>query len=787
MGMNEDVYDGMLLRDIEIQRFMEWENRRTSLFFEQLYQRMKNELVDVDPLSNENISWRKRTLRDLERSYSATLGKGYQSYDSWMKRDLLEFAHSEAEWTRDLFNRGARMDLMRQMVTPDWLKAVVNGHEVQGGPMGDWLSRQAVSAQQRLMNTIRLGMAEGRSIPEISKMITGASSGRSVQIQDPITGAMRTLSMRHGGLAQVAAGNASGIARTATAGIAAEARRDMMMSNRDVVKGIQQISTLDGRTTETCVMYDGEAWEYEDSDFPERSRAYSPKVSKELMKDNEWNKTHPALQKWRNLSPEQLDQFRKKYPDSYWGITDHARKYNGYQMNDKRAGIIDDRLKQMFGKPPMGGQVPSAGKTPTWLGFKEKHFNLLPKELHKYADLTPDELSMFQNEYRSLKDAVGNWLNQKAMNPDKTMTPAEINAILKQLEEIKAGGRKAAEAAKKAAQAAATKSAPPIVPADLAGRVTTREQLRTQLAAAREGRSLSGPKLTKDEIDRMLREADRLDAAAIRQAEKDAISMGYPRNDPEFGDQVADLLSHENYECGAMRLRSKKLAEEAMEEARKYRELSTTFDAKKWLEERFMADYREDVFEFSLIGEDTANQVKGFLSTGSRPANAEYWLTRMLGFDESFPTLNLPTRMYRPDFRAGYSNGVLEMPVNAPVKAWIHEIGHFLEENLMSDAGSNSWWSAAKDFLKKRAAGEKPKKLADLFPKLGYGSDELVFTDRFREPYYGKIMKSGQTELFSMGLEDLYTDPQGLWDEDPEFFEWLLDMILRARFHHGGK
>jgi hypothetical protein len=103
-----------------------------------------------------------------------------------------------------------------------------------------------------------------------------------------------------------------------------------------------------------------------------------------------------------------------------------------------------------------------------------------------------------------------------------------------------------------------------------------------------------------------------------------------------------------------------------------------------------------------------------------------------------------------------------------------HELGHILEFN------TPQVHQAARAFLERRTAGEKPQRLSVLMPEYVFGRNEVAKPDRFMAPYAGKIYESGWTEIVSVGVQWLYDDPVRLAREDPEYFAFIVD-VLRGR------
>jgi hypothetical protein len=129
-----------------------------------------------------------------------------------------------------------------------------------------------------------------------------------------------------------------------------------------------------------------------------------------------------------------------------------------------------------------------------------------------------------------------------------------------------------------------------------------------------------------------------------------------------------------------------------------------------------------------------------------------------------------------PSTRAYFS--ALESTVYIPkegrnVSTFLHEAGHWLEVT------NESVREKVFAFYKRRTKG---------YPLVninGYSSGELTRLDDFMEPYMGKEYSGSDgelqaTEILSMGLEYFYQDPARLAEEDPDYFDFIFD-LLRGR------
>jgi hypothetical protein len=123
--------------------------------------------------------------------------------------------------------------------------------------------------------------------------------------------------------------------------------------------------------------------------------------------------------------------------------------------------------------------------------------------------------------------------------------------------------------------------------------------------------------------------------------------------------------------------------------------------------------------------------------------------------------------------RACYGmNGTVYLEKDSGTRVVVHELGHWLEDY------DPAIHKQAVAFLERRTAGESVKSLADILPGASYDPSEIVKVDKFSNPYMGKIYTGNRaTEIISMGLERLYTDPLGFAQEDPDYFDFIWNLI----------
>lgn len=109
-------------------------------------------------------------------------------------------------------------------------------------------------------------------------------------------------------------------------------------------------------------------------------------------------------------------------------------------------------------------------------------------------------------------------------------------------------------------------------------------------------------------------------------------------------------------------------------------------------------------------------------------------------------------------------------PGSNTVRTVVHELGHWLESN-------GGWQDEVQGHLARRTTGEAATQLP---LDRGFRLGEVSRPDRFYHAYMGKDYGGRASELLSMALEHLYTDPLEFARKDPETFDWAMN-VLRSR------
>lgn len=120
------------------------------------------------------------------------------------------------------------------------VQASVTATVIEGAVISEWWRAQDKVFTTRVVLAVREGLAQGLTNQNISKNLRrNVFPGSRAQINTLI--------------------------QTSTIAVAMAGRQRMFEANQDVIRGKQQVSTLDGRTSPVCISYSGHSWELDNT------------------------------------------------------------------------------------------------------------------------------------------------------------------------------------------------------------------------------------------------------------------------------------------------------------------------------------------------------------------------------------------------------------------------------------------------------------------------------------------------------------------------------------------
>ena len=278
MGVNDDLRARAVAHAHLIERLKAGEVRRilgmlNRNLYPELVQEIEARLARITERGFDAGQWTTKRMRELAEAIDMILAAQIGKAGTSLARALSKASVVEAQaavGTLESATPGV-LEIEFTIPSPELLKSVVTSRPFQGRVLKDWWATVEGVTRQRVRDTIAKGIVEGLPTPKIVQRLVGTkAAGFTDGVLDQSRRAV------------------TAVVRTAVNHTMTHAREATFEANADVIKGVQWVSTLDTRTTETCMALDGKVFEV--GEGPRPPAHYGCRST-----------TTPVLKSWREL------------------------------------------------------------------------------------------------------------------------------------------------------------------------------------------------------------------------------------------------------------------------------------------------------------------------------------------------------------------------------------------------------------------------------------------------------------------------------------------------------
>ena len=236
---------------VYLERLKSHEAKEALKTFDRISQTIRGYLNDKAPINE----WTSRQLTQYMATLRKLINKDLLLFESSWNESLNNIMAYEAEF--ELKALGDVADHTFKQPNFDQISAAVmtNPLSVQGANGGkllpafykDWTERET----DRIVNTVRLGYFQGDTTASVVRSIVGTKASGYTD-----------------GIVATSRRAAEGFVRTAIQHSAVQAREKVWDRNKDIVKKVRWVSTLDSRTTTLCKSLDGQEFDIDKGPRP---------------------------------------------------------------------------------------------------------------------------------------------------------------------------------------------------------------------------------------------------------------------------------------------------------------------------------------------------------------------------------------------------------------------------------------------------------------------------------------------------------------------------------------
>lgn len=187
-----------------------------------------------------------------------------------LEMELRELAVLTHEQAVAMINEVFSIDIVGITLTRADLKALVSRDVVLGEPTRAWWRGQAEGTRRRFAREMRLGSLSGETNAQLIRRVRGGPTGRNIMVE-LANGKVRRVREFSGGLMDASRREAEALVRTSMQSISNNTLLTTYKENDDIIKGVEAVTTLDGRTSDICMARTGAAWDNDGNALPESS------------------------------------------------------------------------------------------------------------------------------------------------------------------------------------------------------------------------------------------------------------------------------------------------------------------------------------------------------------------------------------------------------------------------------------------------------------------------------------------------------------------------------------
>ena len=237
---NESLLDEALRHEVGLRRFSNATVRKIIALLNRIDSRLVSEMTGRQVGSAGFTERRLNLLLDRVREI---LSEGYAVTLRDLETELRDLAGYEGEFQAGALDRSIPISVDIVSPSASQLWAAVNSRPFQGRFLREWGRSLEQSAFRRVRDAVRMGFVEGETTDQIVRRVRGT---RQLRYKD--------------GILEISRRDAAAVVRTAITHTSNAARAHLYRQNEDIIKGVQWVSTLDGRTSAVCRGRDGKVY-----------------------------------------------------------------------------------------------------------------------------------------------------------------------------------------------------------------------------------------------------------------------------------------------------------------------------------------------------------------------------------------------------------------------------------------------------------------------------------------------------------------------------------------------
>jgi hypothetical protein len=239
-SVNETIQDRAIRHALFLERFKTQEVRRILALLEDAQDNALNllqrRLLRIEAKGFDLGPETTKRLQRLAASMETIIQQASTKTLREVTGSFTDLATREATFQAGVIKKSLPVEWEFTVPSATKLRSVVTARPFQGGLLKEWFGELSRVQQAAVRRELRLGMALGETIPQITRRFRGT---KAKGFTDGIFGLGRR--------------QTETLVRTSVSHVSSHAREAMFEANQDLIKGVQWVLTLDLHTCMKCV------------------------------------------------------------------------------------------------------------------------------------------------------------------------------------------------------------------------------------------------------------------------------------------------------------------------------------------------------------------------------------------------------------------------------------------------------------------------------------------------------------------------------------------------------
>lgn len=243
MSVNDTILDEITGHSVDLQRLEASVKKDIRRELKKLEKVLVTDIQNSGMVDAVREQTKVKRMKALLKQTRETIKTTYKQVAKDHAKTLTNVASIAEKQAVSSINKALTVQTASVGMSKQMLKSIASDTLFEGAQSAEWWSRRGEAFHLRFSDTIRQGMMRGDDTKTITNNLIGTAPNK----------------FKDGAL-QANRRSAEALVRTSIQAVANEARLETYADNDDIIKGVEWVSTLDSRTSQTCMGLDGLTW-----------------------------------------------------------------------------------------------------------------------------------------------------------------------------------------------------------------------------------------------------------------------------------------------------------------------------------------------------------------------------------------------------------------------------------------------------------------------------------------------------------------------------------------------